>query len=109
MNIVKKTAAGVLFGLMTVASATMPAWSAMPGPQSVTAATVAASNVASSAQSDPSWLEPEQSVINARRMASNCKPGRLFSQHDMVGDPESCIMGGRITVGSGSTVAAPAL
>lgn len=104
MNIVKTTAAGVLFGVLTVASAAMPAWSAMPGPQSVTADTVSATNVASSAQSDPSWLKPEPSVLNARRQASNCKPGRLFSEHDMVGDPESCIMQGA-GVGSGPHVA----
>lgn len=104
MNITRTLAAGVLFSLMTVAGAAMPAWSAMPGPQSITADPIAANNLASSAQRDRSWLEPEASVINARRIVSNCKPGRLFSQHDIVGDPDSCLMQGHLTVGVASAL-----
>jgi hypothetical protein len=36
-----------------------------------------------------------------------CKASQLYSQHDVVGDPEACIMG-QYTIGDGSTpVAAP--
>jgi hypothetical protein len=41
----------------------------------------------------------------------SCKPGHLYSAHDIVGDPQACIMGGYSGVGNvRSTVGAvPAL
>jgi hypothetical protein len=41
---------------------------------------------------------------NARQPRSNCK-GRLYSQHDVVGDPEACFLG-QYSVGNGATSAA---
>ena len=41
---------------------------------------------------------------NTRQPRSNCK-GRLYSQHDVVGDPEACFLG-QYTVGNGATSAA---
>jgi len=34
----------------------------------------------------------------SRSRSTNCKPGRKFSKHDVVGDPESCIMLGDYTL-----------
>jgi len=39
-----------------------------------------------------------------RRANDQCKPSQLYSQHDVVGDPEACIMG-RYTIGTGATAA----
>ena len=40
-----------------------------------------------------------------RRPAKDqCGPSQLYSQHDVVGDPEACFMG-RYTLGTGSTSA----
>jgi hypothetical protein len=39
-----------------------------------------------------------------RQAKEQCKASHLYSQHDVVGDPEACIIG-RYTVGSGSTSA----
>jgi hypothetical protein len=37
-----------------------------------------------------------------RQPKSQCKASHMYSQHDVVGDPEACIMG-RYTIGNGST------
>jgi hypothetical protein len=37
-----------------------------------------------------------------RHPQGQCKRGQLYSQHDVVGDPEACFMG-RLTIGNGST------
>jgi hypothetical protein len=41
---------------------------------------------------------------NTRQPRSNCQ-GRLYSQHDVVGDPEACFLG-QYSVGNGATSAA---
>jgi hypothetical protein len=42
-----------------------------------------------------------------RQPKSQCKASHLYSQHDVVGDPEACIRG-RYTIGNGSTAAVTA-
>src|ERR1700751_1820468 len=37
-----------------------------------------------------------------RQPKNQCKASHMYSQHDVVGDPEACIMG-RYTIGSGSS------
>src|SRR5437016_5065093 len=94
MKILKMTAAAVMSSLV-IGSASMPAWSVTTGTQSVTAAVdvVPSSNFVSSGVVERSWLEP--SAANARPKATtNCRPGHVYSQHDIVGDPESCIKQG---------------
>ena len=44
------------------------------------------------------------SDANTRQPRSNCQ-GRLYSQHDVVGDPEACFLG-QYSVGNGATSAA---
>jgi hypothetical protein len=37
---------------------------------------------------------------------TNCKAPHFYSQHDVVGDPQACIMGA-LTIGGSSTAVAP--
>jgi hypothetical protein len=91
MMILKTSVAAVISSLV-IGSAAIPAWSGTTTTQSVTAAVkmVASNNSAPVKDADRSWLEP--SAANARPKATtNCKPGHLYSQHDVIGDPESCV------------------
>jgi hypothetical protein len=93
MNIFKTTAAAVISSLVIGAA---PAWSGTVDNRPVLPAAQAISSISSapSRVADRSWLEP--SAANARPKASpNCsKPGQVYGQHDVVGDPESCITQG---------------
>jgi hypothetical protein len=48
------------------------------------------------------------SAANQRHQSMTCKPGQLFSRHDVVGDPESCIMQGAGIPGAIGIATAPA-
>jgi hypothetical protein len=92
MNIFTTTVAAVISSLVI---GTAPAWSGTVDSRSVlaTAQVVPSSSFAPSGVSDRSWLEP--SAANARpKASSNCRPGLVYSQHDVIGDPESCITQG---------------
>jgi len=55
---------------------------------------------------------PELSRLDSRPDAErNCKPGHMYSAHDIVGDPQACIMGSFSGVGDARSTAAavPAL
>jgi hypothetical protein len=94
------TAAAVISSVV-IGSASIPGWSGTTGTQSVTAAVevVPSSNFVPSGVAERSWLEP--SAANARPKATtNCRPGHVYSQHDIVGDPESCIKQGVTLPGS---------
>jgi hypothetical protein len=89
MNIFKTTAVAVISSLMI---GTAPAWSGTVDSRPVlpTAQVISSNSLASS------WVGgrsvPEPSAANARpKTSSNCKPGLVYSQHDVIGDPESCI------------------
>jgi len=107
MKILKMTAAAVISSLV-IGSASIPAWSGTTSTQSVTSAVevVPSSNFAPSGVAERSWLEP--SAANARPTpTTNCRPGHVYSQHDMVGDPESCIKQGAtlpLSAGTGLAV-----
>jgi hypothetical protein len=90
MNIFKVTAAAVISSLVI---GTAPAWSKTVDSRPVLATTQVTSSktFAPSGAVERSWLEP--SAANTRPKASrNCK--LMYSQHDVIGDPESCIMQG---------------
>ena len=90
MRILKMSAAAMISNLVFGAAA-MPAWSGTTRAQSITPAVeaVASNNSMPVGDADRSWLEP--SAANTRPQArGNCKPGRVYSQHDVIGDPESC-------------------
>ena len=93
MNIFKTAAAAVI---STLVIGTAPAWSAtvdsrpvLPAAQAISSNSSAPSGIA-----NRSWLEP--SAANARpKPSGDCsRPGHVYSQHDVVGDPESCITQG---------------
>jgi hypothetical protein len=97
---IRKTATALLgFGLLL--GVYTPAWSAE-------STTPAAS--AQTAQTSPygnSLMGMLNSVLTGtttdpRQPEKHCQPGHLYSQHDVVGDPETCIMG-RYTVPGGGT------
>jgi len=44
----------------------------------------------------------QQSAVFAARIASKCKPLHMYTD-GVVGDPESCIMGDRLSIGGGHT------
>jgi len=100
MNIGKRTTA--LLGVGLLLSFSAPAWSAD------------STTPAANAQMTPakpygnSLLGMLNTVLtgtttDASKPENNCKPSQLYSQHDVVGDPEACIMGG-YTLGTGATV-----
>jgi hypothetical protein len=106
MNILKMSAAAVISSLV-IGSASIPAWAGTTGAQSVSAAAevVTSNEFAPAAVTERSWLEP--SGANSRpTAANNCRPGHVYSQHDIVGDPESCIKQGvTLPQSSGTSVA----
>ena len=105
MKIRKMTAAAVISSVV-IGSAVHSGWSGTTGTQSVTAAVevVPSSNFVPSGVAERSWLEP--SAANAwPKATTNCRPGHVYSQHDIVGDPESCInQGVTLPASSGTAV-----
>jgi hypothetical protein len=111
MKIVRTTAAALISGLL-MSGVSVPAWSAPPTSEGPTVAQVASADA---------LLQPAGGVLAAPELPrfqqirpeaqNNCKPGRMYSAHDIVGDPQACIMGGFSGVdGVHSTAAAvPAL
>lgn len=93
MNIFKTTAAAVISSLVI---GTAPAWSGTVDSRPVLPAAQAISSTSSapSAIAHRSWFEP--SAANARpKPSGDCnRPGHVYSQHDVVGDPEACITQG---------------
>ena len=87
MNIFETAAAVVISSLVI---GTTPAWSATVDSRPV----LPAAQAISSGIANRSWLEP--SAANARpKPSGDCsRPGHVYSQHDVVGDPESCITQG---------------
>jgi hypothetical protein len=92
MNIFKTTAVAVISALVI---GTAPAWSGTVDSRPVlaTAQVISSNSSAPSGTAGRSSLEP--SAPNARpKDSGNCRPGQVYSQHDVVGDPESCITQG---------------
>ncbi len=103
MNIVKTTAAALMSGLL-IGAAWMPAWPATGAtPASINAEVMPAKSVVASLPAAPSWLDPSPVDAAQRKDRTNCKAGQLYSQHDVVGDPEACIMGA-LTISGGDTI-----
>jgi hypothetical protein len=108
MRILTTASVAIITGLMMMSAASIPARAAVTGSGSINAEVASANSSDRSPDPNHSWLEP--SAANARPKSTNCKPGRIFSQHDVVGDPESCVMqGAGYTLGSDAFATAPAL
>jgi hypothetical protein len=45
-------------------------------------------------------VEESRTAFASRQGLTNCKPSNLYS-NGVVGDPESCIMGDRLSIGGG--------
>jgi hypothetical protein len=92
MKILKTTAAAVISSFL-VGSACIPAWSA-PASHGLTVAqaTIPKTTVGSASTVLGS---PDVPRFDSRPDAEkNCKPGQMYSAHDIVGDPQACIIGG---------------
>jgi hypothetical protein len=108
MNILKTASVAIICGLAIVSAASLSAHGAMTGSGAINADVVSASDPGPTLNVEHNWLQP--SAANRRPQSTTCKSGRIFSQHDVVGDPESCIMqGAGLTVGSYGIVTSPAL
>jgi hypothetical protein len=107
MNIVKTASVAIISGLVMVSAASISARAAVTGSGSVNAEVASAADRSPATDVEHSWLMP--SAANQRHESMNCKPGHIFSQHDVVGDPESCIMQGVTLPGGIGTAVAPAL
>jgi hypothetical protein len=110
MKIVRITTAALISGFL-ISGAFAPAWSAPPVSHGLTVAKATSANSAVQA-AGTILAAPEFPRIRVRPDAlNNCKPGQMYSAHDIVGDPQACIMGGISGIdGVWSTVAVvPAL
>lgn len=108
MNIVKTASVAIISSLVMVSAASMSARAAVTGSGSVNAEVASAADSSPTIDVEHNWLMP--SAANQRHESMNCRPGQIFSQHDVVGDPESCIMqGASLPGGRGIATAAPAL
>jgi hypothetical protein len=107
MKIVKTTAAALLSSMLIGAVCT-PAWSATGATQApLDADVIIAKNVvAAPLPAARSWLDPSPVDTAPPQDQTNCKAGHVYSQHDIVGDPQACIMG-TLTIGGSSAAVAP--
>jgi hypothetical protein len=93
IGIVRTTTAALVSGFL-MSGAFAPAWSAPAVREGLTVAQATPAN--SVVQAAGTILAaPEFPQIRVRPDAlNNCKPGQMYSAHDIVGDPQACIMGG---------------
>jgi hypothetical protein len=86
MNISGRLVTGVMGGFLLIA-AYVPAWA---GP--VNHATTPSTQAAAAAKEDQAILGFLGSIMLApgQPRAQRCKPETLYSQHDVIGDPEAC-------------------
>jgi hypothetical protein len=94
MNILKTTVAALIAGTL-VSSACLPiramAAEQQPAPVGSEGIPSASSWSLLPLPLQLNLVEAAESDVPAKRM--NCRAGHLYSQHDVVGDPESCIKG----------------
>ena len=92
MKITMRVAAVVTSVLLMGASA--PGWAAMPvNDMAVASPAVVIARAIDSLSVPVSLLEPSSALQAARQDPDNCKAGHVYSQHDIVGDPQACIKG----------------
>src|ERR1700752_710801 len=93
MNILKTTATALFAGTVLI-SACLPGrvMAAEQEPATVSQATTASGWLSALALPlQPKIVGAAQSDVPTPRV--NCRAGHLYSQHDVVGDPDSCIKG----------------
>jgi hypothetical protein len=100
-GILKKTVAVVLSALL-IGSASAPAWSATADALTPTDAEVMpATSVVKSSMLG--FLKPLVTDTELHQARKSCRSPQLYSQHDVVGDPEACFMGRFTLPGPGFT------
>jgi hypothetical protein len=99
MDTLKKTAVVVISGLFISAAALPARFASAQEPAPINA------QVQPAGTADHSLLAILGSVVSEsprHQAKAPCKSPYLYSQHDVVGDPEACFMG-QATFGSGAT------
>ena len=96
MNIVKTTAAALISSVL-IGAASMPAWASSATQQPINKVLLTKS-VAGPLLAARSWFDPSPVDAAPRQDATNCKAGNIYSEHDIVGDQQSCIVN-RLTIG----------
>jgi len=101
MRIVKSAAVVAISGFLMGAS--MSAWAGMPtdnmeAPSHIEV--IAAANGPLSATEGA--LEPSMALQATRQVRSNCQASHIYGADDVVGDKNSCIMGGYAIPGAGA-------
>jgi hypothetical protein len=107
MKILTTASVAIVTGWMMMSAASTSARAAMTGSGSINAEVASATDPSPVPNVEHSWLMP--SAANQRHQSMTCKPGHLFSPHDVVGDRESCIMQGAGISGVSTAAAVPAL
>ena len=91
MKILKTTTAALISGLL-ISGGAVPAWSATPVSQGSTVAQTSSTNTTiQSATSIVGYMEFPR-IDSRPDPVKNYKPGRMYSAHDVIGDPQACIM-----------------
>ena len=93
----KRTAALLGFGLLL--SFGVPAWCGEPAAPAANVQAAAANPYGNSLMGMLNSVLTG-STTDQRKPEKHCKASQLYSQHDVVGDPEACIMG-TYTLGTG--------
>ena len=96
MNIVKTTAAAFISSVL-IGAASMPAWASSATQQPINKVLLTKS-VAGPLPAARSWFDPSPVDAAPRQDATSCKAGNIYSEHDIVGDQQSCIVN-RLTIG----------
>ena len=93
MRFGRKATVALISGFL-VSGAVVPAWSASSASERPTATQVASASAvlqpASGVLAAPEFPRFQQIRPEAH---NNCQPGHTYSAHDIVGDPDACIMG----------------
>jgi hypothetical protein len=92
MRIVRTTTVALISGFL-MSGAFAPAWSRQPVSDGQTVAQATSANPVVQAAGSILAAPEFPQVRNRLEALSNCKPGHMYSAHDIVGDPQACIMG----------------
>jgi hypothetical protein len=95
-----KTTSVALLSSLLIGVASMPARSAMVEARATVVEKIPTKSGAPSALPNQSPVDESRAAFASRDGLSNCKPSNLYSD-GVVGDPESCIMGDRLSIAGG--------
>ena len=105
MKIFKTTTVALLSSLL-IGAASMPARSATFADKATVVEKIPTKGGAPSPLRIQSPVDESRVAFAAREGLTNCKPSNLYS-NGVVGDPESCIMGDRLSIGGGHSGGGP--